>query len=69
MDVIDQVPGLGTRATSLRQKLFDMRFAARRYAREYSEDQPEVADWVWPDARGLVDAKVDAVAATGGDNE
>ncbi|NYI40683.1 xylulose-5-phosphate/fructose-6-phosphate phosphoketolase [Demequina lutea] len=69
MDVIDQVPGLGTRAASLRQKLFDMRLAARRYAREHGEDQPEVADWVWADARGLVDAKVDAVAATGGDNE
>ncbi|PKQ16667.1 MAG: phosphoketolase, partial [Actinobacteria bacterium HGW-Actinobacteria-8] len=69
MDVIDQVPGLGTRAASLRQKLFDMRLAARRYAREHGEDQPEVADWVWPDARGLVDNVVDAVAATGGDNE
>ena len=69
MDVIDQVPGLGTRAASLRQKLFDMRLAARRYAREHGEDQPEVANWVWPDARGLVDNDVDAVAATGGDNE
>jgi len=69
MDVIDQVPGLGTRAASLRQKLFDMRLAARRYARVHGEDQPEVADWVWPDARGLVDNAVDAVAATGGDNE
>jgi xylulose-5-phosphate/fructose-6-phosphate phosphoketolase len=69
MDVIDQVPGLGTRAASLRQKLFDMRLAARRYAREHGEDQPEVANWVWPDARGLVDNEVDAVAATGGDNE
>jgi len=69
IDVIDQVPGLGTRAASLRQKLFDMRLAARRYAREHGEDQPEVADWVWPDARGLVDNAVDAVAATGGDNE
>jgi xylulose-5-phosphate/fructose-6-phosphate phosphoketolase len=69
IDVIDQVPGLGTRAASLRQKLFDMRLAARRYAREHGEDQPEVADWVWPDARGLVDHDVDAVAATVGDNE
>ena len=69
MDVIDQVPGLGTRAASLRQKLFDMRLAARRYAREHGEDQPEVADWVWPDARELVDTKVAATVATGGDNE
>jgi len=69
MDVIDQVPGLGTRAASLRQKLFDMRLAARRYAREHGEDQPEVADWVWPDARGLEEGKVAATVATGGDNE
>ena len=69
MDVIDRVPGLGTRAASLRQRLFDMRLAARRYAREHGEDQPEVANWVWPDARGLADTTVDAVAATGGDNE
>ncbi len=69
IDVIDRVPGLGTRAASLRQKLFDMRLGARRDAREFGEDQPQVADWVWPDARGLVDNAVDAVAATGGDNK
>ncbi len=69
MDVIDQVPGLGTRAASLRQKMFDMRLAARRYARSHGVDQPEINDWVWPDARGVVDTTVDAVAATGGDNE
>ncbi len=70
MDVIDRVPGLGSKAASLRQKLFDKRLEARRYAREYGEDLPEVRDWVWPDARGLAEnAAVDAVAATGGDNE
>ncbi|WP_296665597.1 phosphoketolase [Demequina sp.] len=70
MDVIDQVPQLGTRAASLRQKLYDKRLEARRYAREFGEDLPEVRDWVWPDARALgADAEVDAVAATGGDNE
>ncbi|WP_084074102.1 phosphoketolase [Demequina sp. NBRC 110052] len=69
MDVIDHVPSLGTRAAALRQRLFDQRLAARRYAREFGEDLPEVRDWVWPDARGVVDTSVDAVAATGGDNE
>ncbi len=68
MDVIDRVPGLGTRAASLRQRLFDMRLEARRYTREHGADMPEVDGWVWPDARGLVDAKIDAVATTGGDN-
>ncbi|MDN4471571.1 phosphoketolase family protein [Demequina zhanjiangensis] len=69
MDVIDHVPSLGTKAASLRQRLFDQRLAARRYAREFGEDIPEVANWVWPDARGSVDADVSATAATGGDNE
>jgi len=69
MDVIDRVPSLGSRAASLRQKMFDARLEARRYAREHGIDAPEVNDWVWPDARGLDDGGVDAVAATGGDNE
>jgi len=69
IDVIDRVPGLGSRAASLRQKMFDARLAARRYAREHGADVPAINDWVWPDARGKVDASVDAVAATGGDNE
>jgi xylulose-5-phosphate/fructose-6-phosphate phosphoketolase len=68
MDVIDRVPGLGTRAASLRQRMFDKRLEAKRYTREFGADLPEVDDWVWPDARGLVDGKVDAVAKTGGDN-
>ncbi len=70
MDVIDRVPSLGTRAASLRQKMQDKRYEARRYARQHGADLPEVANWVWPDARGLADAgDVSATAATGGDNE
>ncbi|MDX5318763.1 MAG: phosphoketolase family protein, partial [Actinomycetes bacterium] len=69
MDVIDRVPSLGTKAASLRQKLYDKRLEARRYARETGADLPEVADWVWPDARGLGADGVSATAATGGDNE
>jgi xylulose-5-phosphate/fructose-6-phosphate phosphoketolase len=68
MDVIDRVPGLGARAASLRQRLFDQRLEARRYTREFGADMPEIDGWVWPDARGLVDTTVDAVAKTGGDN-
>ncbi|UPU89783.1 phosphoketolase family protein [Demequina sp. TMPB413] len=71
MDVIDQVPHLGSRAASLRQKLFDKRLAARRYARETGEDIPEVREWVWSDARDLIDpqAKAEAASSTGGDND
>ena len=48
MDVIDRVPGLGSRAASLRQEMEDRRVVARAYAREHGEDPPEVTDWAWP---------------------
>jgi xylulose-5-phosphate/fructose-6-phosphate phosphoketolase len=48
MDVIDRVPGLGTRAAALRQQMVDTRLRARRWTREHGEDLPEVRDWVWP---------------------
>jgi xylulose-5-phosphate/fructose-6-phosphate phosphoketolase len=69
IDVIDRVPSLGSRAASLRQKMFDARLEARRYARANGIDIPEVDNWVWPDARGKDGSEVSAVAATGGDNE
>nr|WP_255531894.1 phosphoketolase family protein [Planomonospora sp. ID82291] len=47
MDVIDRVPGLGTRAAHLRQQMSDARLHARAYTREYGEDVPEIRDWVW----------------------
>ncbi|MFN3865962.1 MAG: phosphoketolase [Demequina sp.] len=69
MDVIDRVPGLGTRAASLRQDLFDRRLAARRYARENGEDMPEVANWTWPDADEESKRAIAAADSTGGDND
>jgi xylulose-5-phosphate/fructose-6-phosphate phosphoketolase len=69
MDVIDRVPGLGTRAAQLRQDLFDRRLAARRYAREHGTDIPEVHDWVWPDADAESKKAFAGVSSTGGDNE
>jgi len=47
MDVIDRVPGLGSRAASLRQLMGDTRLRARAWTREYGEDLPEVRDWSW----------------------
>jgi xylulose-5-phosphate/fructose-6-phosphate phosphoketolase len=49
MDVIDRVPGLGTRAASLRQQMADARLAARAYTREYGEDDPKISGWTWPE--------------------
>ncbi len=48
MDVIDRVPGLGTRAATLRQQMADARLAARAYTREYGEDDPAITSWTWP---------------------
>ena len=71
MDVIDRTKGLGSKAAGLRQRMSDARLAARQYTRDFGEDQPEVRDWVWPDAGNTADA--DQVAAairnTGGDND
>jgi xylulose-5-phosphate/fructose-6-phosphate phosphoketolase len=70
IDVIDRVPALGSRYAVLRQQMVDKRIHAREYTREHGDDIPEVRDWVWPAARGLVDVStVAATVATGGDNE
>ena len=48
MDVIDRVPGLGTRAATLRQQMADERLRHRAYTREYGDDPADVRDWTWP---------------------
>ncbi len=48
MDVIDRVPSLGSRAATLRQQMADTRLAARAHTRQYGEDDPAIAEWVWP---------------------
>lgn len=48
MDVIDRVPGLGSRAAAVRQLMADTRRRARAWTREHGEDIPEVRDWAWP---------------------
>jgi xylulose-5-phosphate/fructose-6-phosphate phosphoketolase len=50
MDVIDRVPGLGSRAAGLRQLMVDTRRRARAWTREHGEDLPEVRDWSWSPA-------------------
>jgi xylulose-5-phosphate/fructose-6-phosphate phosphoketolase len=47
MDVIDRVPGLGSRAASLRQDMVDMRTLHHRYTRAEGEDMPNVVQWTW----------------------
>jgi xylulose-5-phosphate/fructose-6-phosphate phosphoketolase len=48
IDVIDRVPGLGTRAAGLRQEMVDERLRLRAYTREHGDDPAEVRDWVLP---------------------
>jgi xylulose-5-phosphate/fructose-6-phosphate phosphoketolase len=48
MDVIDRVPGLTTRAASLRQHLIDMRTRHRTHVLEFGDDLPEIRNWTWP---------------------
>jgi xylulose-5-phosphate/fructose-6-phosphate phosphoketolase len=48
IDVIDRVPGLGTRAAGLRQEMVDERLRLRAYTREHGDDAAEVRDWVLP---------------------
>jgi xylulose-5-phosphate/fructose-6-phosphate phosphoketolase len=69
IDVIDQVPSLGSKHAALRQRMVDARHQAREYTREHGEDLPEVRDWVWPDAGDGLSARQDATLQTGGDNE
>jgi xylulose-5-phosphate/fructose-6-phosphate phosphoketolase len=47
MDVIDRVDALGDHAAELRQRMVDARLDARRYTREYGEDDPAIASWAW----------------------
>jgi xylulose-5-phosphate/fructose-6-phosphate phosphoketolase len=48
IDVIDRVPGLGTKAAHLRQHLVDERLRHRQYTRETGDDMPDTRDWAWP---------------------
>ncbi len=48
MDVIDRVPGLGSRAARVRQEMVDRRAAARAWTRAHGEDSPDVTSWSWP---------------------
>ena len=48
MDVIDRVPGLGSKAADLRQHMADERLRHRQYTRDFGDDAPDIRDWVWP---------------------
>jgi xylulose-5-phosphate/fructose-6-phosphate phosphoketolase len=46
-DVIDRVPGLGSRKADVKQLMADKRVTHGHYIREHGDDMPEVRDWRW----------------------
>jgi xylulose-5-phosphate/fructose-6-phosphate phosphoketolase len=48
MDVIDRVPGLGSRAAYVKQAMRDRRIEHRGYIERHGDDMPEIRDWTWP---------------------
>jgi xylulose-5-phosphate/fructose-6-phosphate phosphoketolase len=48
MDVIDRVPGLGSKAAHVRQRMEDERLRHRQYTRDHGQDAPDVLSWKWP---------------------
>ncbi|AKU18358.1 phosphoketolase family protein [Luteipulveratus mongoliensis] len=64
IDVIDRVPGLGSRAAQLRQNMVDARRRAKEWTREHGDDIPEVKDWKWAEE---VDGDPAATSGTSAD--
>jgi xylulose-5-phosphate/fructose-6-phosphate phosphoketolase len=47
IDVIDRVPGLGSRAAHVKERMKEAILANRSYAHEHGMDAPDVSDWRW----------------------
>ncbi len=46
-DVIDRVPGLGSEAAHVKQRVRDKLNEHRQYITEHGEDLPEIRNWRW----------------------
>lgn len=46
-DVIDRIPGLGSKGAYLRQLMSDTLVRHKQYIYEHGEDMPEIRDWKW----------------------
>ena len=47
-DVIERVPGLGSRAAYVKQLLRDKLIDHKAWIEKHGEDMPEIRDWKWP---------------------
>ncbi len=52
-DVIDRVPGLGSRAAYAKQSLRDKLLDHKNYIHKYGEDMPEIRNWKWDAMRPI----------------
>jgi xylulose-5-phosphate/fructose-6-phosphate phosphoketolase len=50
-DVIDRVPGLGTRGSYLKQLMADKLIEHKLYINQHGEDLPEIRNWKWGPAQ------------------
>ena len=48
MDVIERVPGLGSKAAHVKQHFRDQLTQHRNYVDQHGEDMPEIQNWSWP---------------------
>ncbi len=56
MDVIDRVPGLGSRAAYATQAIRNKLIDHNNYIRRYGDDMPEIRDWSWGGRQAHYDA-------------
>ena len=47
MDVVDRVPGLGTKGAYLKQSMQDKLVEHKHYIDKHGEDLPEIRNWMW----------------------
>ncbi|MFZ9567625.1 MAG: phosphoketolase family protein [Vulcanococcus sp.] len=47
IDVIDRVPGLGSRAAHVKERMKEAILSHRAYAHQHGMDAPEINDWQW----------------------
>ena len=52
-DVIDRVPGLGSRAAYAKQFIRDKLLDHKNYIHRYGEDMPEIRNWKWDAMRPI----------------
>jgi xylulose-5-phosphate/fructose-6-phosphate phosphoketolase len=56
-DVIDRVPGLGTRAAYVKQALRDKLIDHKTYIHKYGQDMPEIRNWRWGQTQAKATAR------------